>query len=185
MKTSLCVATVTLALALAPATARVAGAATPAQRQGAMGMGGRAVEVRNVVAGPYLLTLDIGPLERMYTVAEYNRLHPTSGEIMLRGAMMMGGMGMGMPNHHLEIHVMRRGTMRVVSDAMVAISYEPVARMGEMALRPTTLPIAVMRGIGMGMMDIHYGNNVYMPRGAYRIMARVNKAYATYTVRLM
>ena len=182
MKKSWCVATLALSLALAPAAAR---AATVAHRQGAMGLGGGTVEVRGVVTGPYLLTLDIGPMEHMYTVAEYNRLHPTSGEIMLRGAMMMGGMGMGMPNHHLELHVMDRRTMRVVTDAMVGISYQPVVRMGAMALRPTTVPVAVMRGIGMGMTDIHYGNNVYMTHGSYRIMVRVDQAYATYKVSLM
>lgn len=103
MKKSWCVATMALALALAfvPVTA---GAATVAHGQRAMGMGMGAVTAPNVKAGPYNLTLVIGPAEPMYTVAQYRRLHPLRGEIMLRGAMMMGGMGMRMANRHMELH---------------------------------------------------------------------------------
>jgi len=30
----------------------------------------------------------------------------------------------------------------------------------------------------------HYGNNIYMPAGTYRVSVHANQAYATYTVRL-
>jgi hypothetical protein len=112
---------------------------------------------------------------------------------MLRGAMVMGGMGMGMhmPNRHLELHVLDLRTMRPVANATVSITYQPIVPMGVMAIRPQQVPVAVMAGIGkMGivMSDVHYGNNVYMARGAYHVWAHVTtrtaRAYATYTVRL-
>jgi len=183
MKKSWYVATVALALALALAPV-TAGAASVSHGQRAMGMGMGTVTVPNVKAGPYNLTLVIGPVEPMYTVAQYRKLHPMRGEIVLRGAM-MGGMGMRMVNRHIELQVMDRATMRVVPNAMVTMSCQPVVGMGMMALRPTTVPVAVLQGIGMSMMDIHYGNNVSMPRGSYHVTVHVNQAYATYTVRLM
>src|SRR5579884_3661925 len=167
-------AALTLALAALPA---VANAARPAD----MGMGMGTVTSK-LNAGPYRLTLVIGPMQKMYTQAQYKRLHPKKGEVMLRGSMAMGGMGMGnmhAPVRHLELHVMDRATMRVVSDAMVSISWQPIVKMGQMPIKPQQVPIAVMEGIGMGKSDIHYGNNVAMAAGKYHVWAHVNKTAAT------
>lgn len=175
-----------VALALALSLFATPFMAHAAGMPGTMGATGGKVTVP-VTAGSYRLTLVIGPMEPMYTMAQYQRTHPKTGEIMLRGAMVMGkaGMGMGMPNRHLELHVLNLRTMRVVTDAMVSITYQPVAPMGAMAMRPQNVPPTLMVGIGKGMSDAHFGNNVYMPRGEYRIVAHVNNAHATYDVRLM
>jgi len=137
-------------------------------------------------AGADRLTLTIGPLERMYTPAQVRRLHPREGEVMLRGTMAMGGMGMPTPNRHLELHVLDRRTGRVVADATVSITYQRVGAMGTMTMgnTPTRVPVAVMEGVGAGLADLHYGNNVAMPPGAYRVVARVDGAAATYRVRV-
>src|ERR1051326_5195778 len=102
-------------------------------------MGGVVAQTMN--AGPYALTLHIGPLEQMYTQAQVKKSHPKSGEVMLRGTMVMGGMDMGrsMPNHHLELHVHNRSTHAVVTNAMVAITFETPS--GKVITR---VPIAVM-----------------------------------------
>jgi len=136
-----------------------------------------------VIAGGYRITLMIGPREAMYTQAEARRTHPKTGEIMLRGSMMMGGMGMGMamPNRHLEVHVLDRRTMRPASNPMVSITYQALS---PMMMRPVSVPVAVMVGLSMDMSDIHYGNNVSMAGGTYRVSVHVNRAYATYAVRL-
>ncbi len=179
--------TVVLAGALS-AVPTMVGAASMAQQSTDMGGGmGTVQAVKN--AGSYRLELDIGPLERMYTQAEARRLHPTHGEVMLRGSMAMGGMGsMGamVPNHHLELHVMDRQSRRVVSDAMISIAYQPVVGMGQMAVAPQHVPIAVMRGLDAGMGDIHYGNNVYMRSGsAYNVSVTVNGVKVAYQVGVM
>jgi len=166
------------ALIALPSAAGAAG--TPAHTA-AMGMGTVTIPV---TAGVYRLTLMIGPREAMYTQAQARRSHPTTGEIMLRGTMMGGmgmGMGMGMPNRHLEVHVLDRRTMHPASNPVVSITYQATS---PMMMRPVQVPIAVMVGLNMDMSDIHYGNNVSMPGGAYRVSVHVNQASATYTVRL-
>lgn len=186
MKKCLGAAVLVMAVAALPASV---GAAGLAHRAGAMGMGMGTVSVSSTT-GAYKLTLMIGPLEHMYTRKQYNKTHPKHGEIMISGTMVMGGMsgmgGMGMdtPNHHLELHVLDRMSGHVVSNAMVSISYQPVVKKGQMPVKPSKLPIAVMMGIGKGMSDLHYGNNVYMSRSAYHVWVHVNKAQAEFTVKL-
>lgn len=161
----------------------VAGAAGPPAHARSMGMGTVTIPV---TAAAYRMTLMIGSREAMYTLAQARRTHPTTGEIMLRGAMMGGmnmgmGTGMDMPNRHLEVHVLDRGTMRPASNPTVSITYQALS---PMMMRPVNVPVAVMVGLNMDMADIHYGNNVFMHGGTYRVSVHVNMAYATYTVRL-
>ena len=177
-----------VALALLPTQAGRAGAAgrTPPM---AMGMGMGEVTVGPITAGAYRLTLVVGPLQHMYTRSQYNSLHPRSGEVMLSGAMMMGGTGtgmsMGMMGRHLELYVTDRSTMRAVTNAMVGITYQPVVGMGVMAVRPRVVPIATMIEIGGGMASFHYGNNVALAtRTAYHVAVRVNMTSALFTIRL-
>ena len=155
----------------------VAGAAGMPAHTAAMGMGTVTIPV---TAGVYRMTLMIGPREAMYTQAQARRTHPTTGEIMLRGTM-MGGMGMGMPNRHLEVHVLDRRTMRPASNPMVSITYQALS---PVLMRAVQVPVAVMVGLSMDMSDIHYGNNVSLSSGTYRVSVHVNQASATYTVRL-
>jgi len=154
----------------------VGAAGTPAHRP-SMGMGTVTIPVTD---SAYRITLMIGPREAMYTQAQARRRHPTTGEIMLRGAM-MGGMGMDMPNRHLEVHVLDRRTMRPARNPMISITYQPLS---PVMMRPVQVPVAVMVGLRMDMSDVHYGNNVSMSGGTYRVSVHVNQAYATYTVRL-
>jgi hypothetical protein len=142
-------------------------------------MGSGSVVTESMNAGPYSLTLRIGPLEQMYTQAQVKKSHPKSGEVMLRGTMVMGGMGMGgsMPNHHLELHVYMRSTHAVVTNAMVAITIETPS--GKVITR---VPIAVMRGVDMGASDIHYGNNVALKDGKYKVAVQVEHTNATFMV---
>lgn len=171
----------TVALAVLPASAGAAGKPMP------MGSAMGAISIGPITAGPYRLTLVVTSMQHMYTQADYNRTQPMSGEIMMGGSMVMGstGMGMVMPNRHIELHVMDRRTMRVVTNAMVSITYQPVVGMRQMAIRPQHLPIATMIEIGKGMASFHYGNNLYLAtHGTYHIAVHVNMAYALFTLRL-
>src|SRR5580692_5372611 len=51
-----------------------------------------AVVTRHAVTASYKLTLEVGPTETMYTLAQEKTKHPRSGEVMLGNASMMGGM---------------------------------------------------------------------------------------------
>ncbi len=72
-----------------------AGAAGTPAHTSSMAMGTVTIPV---TAGAYRITLMIGPREAMYTQAQARRTHPTTGEIMLRGTMMVGDVSMGMLN---------------------------------------------------------------------------------------
>ena len=164
-------------VALLIGSGRAAGYPLPARA--ATGTSG--VVTASMDAGPYALLLRIGPVERMYTRDEARRQQPTSGEVMLRGTMAMGGMGTGgrMPNHHLEVHVHLRSTGAVVATATVAITVETPA--GKALVQ---LPIAVMRGVAAGPADTHYGNNVWLKGGRYTVVVRVGHTTGAFEVTL-
>jgi hypothetical protein len=136
-------------------------------------------------AGPYALTLAIGPTEHMYTMSEVKSKHIKSGEVMVSGTMVMGGsggmagMGGPMPNHHLELHVLQRATGKTVTKAMVSITV--LAAGGKLVER---LPIAVMYGIAQGPKDTHFGNNTTLKNGKYTVAVQVNQTKATFMVSL-
>jgi 5-hydroxyisourate hydrolase-like protein (transthyretin family) len=133
-------------------------------------------------AGPYRLILMIGPLEKMYTQAQVKQSHPKSGEVMIRGTMVMGGMGMTMgdaPNHHLEVHVLLKSTGKAVSNATVKIGVWSAK--GKLVQQ---VPIAVMQGVKAGANDIHYGNNVALKDGTYQVRVQVGSVKATFNVML-
>jgi len=77
--------------------------------------------VQKAQTAHYRLMLQIGPEEKMYSKAEVARLHPTSGEVMVSGA--MGGMsmhgGMAMDMRHLEVHVYDRASGKVMTSAQL------------------------------------------------------------------
>ncbi|HVC79240.1 MAG TPA: hypothetical protein VNL35_01910 [Chloroflexota bacterium] len=134
---------------------------------------------KTMIRGPYKLTLDIGPLEHMYTMAQMKKTHPKTGEVMVSGTMTMSGMGMnGMkPNHHLELHVYNGTTGKTITKAMVMITVRDA--MGKLLER---VPIATMYGIKNGMADFHFGNNVALKAGNYQVVTQVNKVTATFKV---
>ncbi|HVA91836.1 MAG TPA: hypothetical protein VNL71_18575, partial [Chloroflexota bacterium] len=136
-------------------------------------------------AGLYALTLNIGPTEHMYTMQQVKSKHVKAGEVMVSGVMVMGGSGgMGgmsgpMPNHHLEVHVLQRSTGKTITKAMVSITILTSA--GKLVER---LPIAVMYGIAAGPKDTHFGNNVALKNGKYKIVVQVNQAKTMFMVTL-
>ena len=104
----------------------------------------------------YVLALQIGPVETMYTPAQAKAKHPTSGEIMLAGKMVggMAGMDMGSGSQrHLEVHICTPSG-KVVTGAHPAIT-----------VNGAMVPVAVMEGVGEGTADLHYGNNVNLEPG--------------------
>jgi hypothetical protein len=108
----------------------------------------------------YRMAVHVGMPEMMYTPAQVRKLHPKSGEVMLRGNMMMG-MKMGGSTRHLEVHICLRENRAVITNA-----HPKITLMGQNAhAMPMRVPVAVMEGIGAGAADIHYGNDVPMPGG--------------------
>ena len=111
--------------------------------------------------GSFRFALRVGMSEKMYTPAQVKAMHPKTGEVMLRGHMSMGGMSMGGTRRHLEVQICSKPTNSVITNANPTITLRDNTAHG----KTRTVPIAVMRGIGKGTADLHYGNNVRMPGG--------------------
>jgi hypothetical protein len=122
--------------------------------------------------GPYVFALSIGPTETMYTPAEAKSKHPRSGEVMLAGKMVGGMAGMDMstgPQRHLEVHICRAGG-QVVTGAHPMIT-----------VYGAMVPVAVMEGVGQGVADYHYGNNVNLRTGQkVTVVVKLNGRTATF-----
>ena len=126
----------------------------------------------------YRLALHVGMPEMMYTPAQVRRLHPKSGEVMLRGKMMTG-MKMDGSTRHLEVHICLRKNRAVITNA-----HPTITLMGQKAnAMPMNVPVAVMEGIGAGTADLHYGNDVPMQGGhRFTVTVTLKGQKATFSV---
>lgn len=130
----------------------------------------------------YKMVLDVGPQETMYTRAQVQAQHPTGGEVMLRGQMVMAGMGPSKDPaaaRHLEVHICNLKTGQVVTDLSPKITL-----VDNTANNMTDdVPSAVMQGTTSSAADIHYGNNVTMPPGRqFTVTVAVSAQTATFHV---
>ncbi len=126
----------------------------------------------------YRLALQIGPTEKMVSLADVAAKHPTDGEVMVGGKMSSMDMSMGMADtRHLEIHVYALDGGKVVTDADVAI-----ALTNSDTKKVEDVPSAKMYGIKEGPSDTHFGNNVSMPPGPYNVGVSVNGEKAEFSV---
>lgn len=137
-----------------------------------------------VVTSSYRFALRVGMPEKMYTPAQARKMHPKSGEIMLRGKMSggmgMGGMPMGGAMRHLEVQICSKKTRSVITDAHPTIVVTDDTAKG----MPMNVPIAVMEGVGEGIADLHYGNNVRMPAGhRFTVTVKLKGQRAVFHVR--
>ncbi len=136
---------------------------------------------QRAVTGPYRVVMSIGPLENMYTMAEYRKKRPRHGELILSGAGMMGrmhnaSMGMFAP-HHLEAHIYNARDGKVVTTARVGITVTDLH-----TRRVIVVLVLTMEGIGEGVKDFHYGNTIMLMTEHYRVGVTVNGARASFVV---
>ncbi|MGH9123876.1 MAG: hypothetical protein ACRDZ8_04000 [Acidimicrobiales bacterium] len=156
----------------------------------------------------YVMRLDIGPVEAMYTPAQVASQHPTDGEVMISGTMspvgdsgatsgaagssttddmsgmagmsgMSGSEGTNTSAHHLEAHICSKASGGPIQGANPAITVTPVAAPST----PQKVPIAVMQGVTSGVSDYHYGNNVLLaPGAAYTVVVALGGQSSTFHV---
>ena len=123
--------------------------------------------------GSFNLSLEVGPLQPMYTPAQVSAQHPRAGEVMFSGQMVMppgmAGMesmaGMTAPGwYHLEVHYYDKTSGYPVR------GLEPVITVTSASTgQAQTVPIVTMQGINEGARDFHYGNNIQLPHGQYHV----------------
>jgi len=142
-----------------------------------------ATVTRSATTSTYKLTLVVGPLETMYTPAEVKAKHPKTGEVMVGGSMGMGGMSMGAGNRHLEVHVASRATGKPLATMPSSITLQDTSAMSGMSMS-TKVDVVAMEGVGKGMSDLHYGNNVKLTAGhRYKVVATVKGEKASFSFR--
>ena len=139
----------------------------------------------------YYMVMSIGKPEQMYSQAQMQSMHPTSGEVMVAGTMMSpsasasgsrSSMGMGGSTdpgtRHVEVRICDRQTGKVVTGAM------PTMDVGVMSDMMQSMPVAEMYGIDVGASETHYGNNMPMTAGSeYTIACTLNGQTAPFTMR--
>jgi hypothetical protein len=86
------------------------------------------------------------------------------------------------PNHHLVVHVFDRKSRQAVTDAKVTMSFASLDRKRGPAGEQIEVPVVVMQAIGKGPSSTHYGNNVTMPGGRYKVTVSINGQAAVFHV---
>ena len=123
----------------------------------------------------YTVVLDIGPAEHM--VSPMDAMHGQNGEVVVNSgmmssdtAMMSGMMDQGMAvNHHVEVHIALADSGAVVMDVTPSIR---IIDKSTGVARDLTAVMG-MYGSAMGPADFHYGQNVFLPDGAYTVTVSV------------
>jgi hypothetical protein len=141
--------------ALASTSAAAASSSHPAAVGCKPEAGKRIVDGRD-----YRFTLLVGKVEDMYMPRQVRANHLKQGEVMLGGTMTPVAMLMGGPIRHVEVQICERASRAVVASATPKIVVEDTTKG-----RAVTLPFSVMEGIGAGVADLHYGNNLAIPAG--------------------
>jgi len=137
------------------------------------------------IAGPYKLTLMIGPAETMSMSAKGNADERMMGGAsssdcsmaMHMAANLTRAAKMATCNHHVEVHVYNKSNGKVLTKAAVTIAMQGKS----MTIH---VPIMMMEGMKAGPSDFHYGNNVYAPAGKYTVHVTVNTSKANFIVNL-
>ena len=127
----------------------------------------------------YRFTLLIGKVENMYMPRQVRANRLKHGEMMLAGTMTMGAAMTGGPIRHLEVQICTGARQAVVTTARPRIVVDDITRH-----RVLALPVSVMEGIGEGVADLHYGNNVAMS-AKHRFVVTVNWKGERATFRLV
>ena len=125
----------------------------------------------------YNLVAEIGGLQAMYTPAQVSSQHPKTGEVMFGGSMTMPPETTNIsPDwHHLEIHIFDKKTGNVIKTANPVLTVK-----NDVTGQTIQVPIVVMQGIVEGPNDIHYGNNVDLPKGQYTVTVVIGSETASF-----
>jgi hypothetical protein len=134
------------------------------------------------VAGPYRIELHVLPAEPFYTKQEVADKQLTNGMEIEGGAAPVAANADSHPNHHLVVHVFDRKSGQVVTDAAVAMNFVLLDAKDQAVGAPVTVPVVIMQAIGKGPASTHYGNNVNMSAGRYRVTVAVNGRNAVFAV---
>jgi hypothetical protein len=125
---------------------------------------------QSVTTAAHYFVVHMGSQEAMYSPAQVRSMHPKSGEVMVGSAMGAGtsmsgggmsGMAAGSSSRHLEVKICDRRTGAVIRSSGVRMTISDTTTKG----MAKAMSVAMMQGVGAGMNDLHYGNNVMLAAG--------------------
>ena len=140
--------------------------------------------VRTEMVGPYKIVLNVLPPEPFFTRKEVKAKHIKAGMVIERGAKPVAMNGPMHPDHHLVVHVLRKKGGKAVTDARVTLTVVPLNAKGKPDGKAMGVPVVEMEMIGKGPQSTHYGNNVDLKPGLYRVVAHVGGRKALFRIKL-
>ena len=131
----------------------------------------------------YRVELHVLPAEPFFSKEEVAAKQVKDGMVVQSGATPVTPDAASHPNHHLVVHVFDSKGQQAIADAAVSMSYAPLDSKGSPAGAQVEVPVVVMQVIGKGPSSTHYGNNVTMPAGQYRVTVIVNGKTAVFSIK--
>jgi len=120
----------------------------------------------------YLVVANVLPGEEMYTKAEVASEHPIEGELCIIGL----GAPVGPLIRHVEAHIYDRLTGLPLTGVTPQITL-----VDRGTGRPTNVPPTLMQDLGIGALDIHFGNNIAIPSNSdLRLTVTIGNEEATF-----
>jgi hypothetical protein len=124
----------------------------------------------------YRVELHVLPAEPFFSKADVAAKQPKEGMEIEGGAAPVMPDAASHPNHHLVVHVFDRKTGQAVTNATVTMHFASLDRKGNPVGSPIEVPVVVMQAIGKGPSSTHYGNNITMPAGLYKVSVTVESS---------
>jgi hypothetical protein len=145
--------------------------------------------VQSETAGPYRIELELLPPEPFYSAKQVATGEGKSGMLILGGAKPVQPDAPSHPNHHLVVHVFQRTTGTAITNAKVRLTVQALDSKGQPTGKVQTVPVVRMQMISMGGMGggaatTHYGNNVSLSPGDYRVEAIANGYPAHFVIKV-
>lgn len=131
--------------------------------------------MKKATEGGLRIELHVLEAEPFYTQDEVVAKNIEKGMLIMGGAQPVDLNDKSHPNHHLVIHVFEAKSDKVILNAEVKMWFQLLDKKGKPSGSMTEVPVVVMQVIGKGPESTHYGNNVVMPAGSYRVIIMVNK----------
>jgi hypothetical protein len=140
----------------------------------AVAIAANAEEGMSKTVGAYRVELHVLPAEPFFSKEDIAAKQVKEGMEIEGGAAPIMPDAASHPNHHLVVHVFDRKTGQAVTGATVSLSFASLDGKRSPAGGQIEVPVVVMQAIGKGPASTHYGNNVTMPAGRYKVTVSVN-----------
>ena len=156
----------------------------PGMKMPGMNMSSDAGVNQSRTVGAYHLELHVLPPEPFFSADEVAARHLTAGMLVTGGAAPISPTASPAPNHHLVVHIADSKSGQTVTDARVTLDLQALDASGKSTGPTVSVPVVVMQAIGAGATSTHYGNNVVLDPGSYRVTVTVNGTAATFHIKV-